>query len=70
MLALLVFLYALFAVMALVPTLIEQRVTARRSLPVRIASLFACLFWPVTVLCLAAHLGWQHRQEERVPARA
>lgn len=67
---LLTLLYAVFAILVLIPTLIEQQATARHSPAERVAGIAACLVWPVTLLCLAAHLGWRHLRAQRVPARA
>ena len=67
---LLALLYAVFVVLVLIPTLIEQQATARRSPAERVAGIAACLFWPLTLLCLAAHLGWRHLRAQRVAVRA
>lgn len=62
-------LYAVAAVLVLIPTLIERSATAPCGSGGWVLSICASLAWPVTLLCLAAHLGWRHLRAQRVRAQ-
>lgn len=55
--------YGLVALLAMIPTWLEQGANGIGGLPQRLAGLAACLLWPLTAAVVAA-LAWRAARQE------